>query len=87
MKQEIITVQNLKCQGCVQTVAQVLGLFPEITNVEVDLETSRVSITTQAENHRSVYESALSNAGYPPVTVDNPSHQQKAPNHTITAIY
>lgn len=67
MKQEVITVQNLKCAGCVQTVAQILGLYPEISEVKVDLDTATVSITTQADDQRSKYEAALDRAGYPPV--------------------
>ena len=51
MKEETIAVQNLKCEGCVRSVAQVLGAFPEISDVRVDLEESTVHIDTEADDH------------------------------------
>ena len=85
MKQEIITIQNLKCAGCVNSIAQVLGIFPEITDVKVDLDEATVSISTQADDQRSKYEASLTRAGYPPVGVDNPLHR-KAKSYVSCAI-
>lgn len=67
MKQEVIVVQNMKCEGCVDTIAQVLGVFPEVTDLKIDLEAATITITTKSEDQRSKYEATLTKAGYPPV--------------------
>jgi copper chaperone CopZ len=85
MKQEVIEIQNLKCEGCVHSILQTLGLFPEVTEVNVDLEKAIVNISTQADNQRDKYEKALIRAGYPPVGVDNPLHR-KAKSYVSCAI-
>jgi copper chaperone CopZ len=85
MKQELIEIQNLKCGGCVNSILQTMGLFPEVTDVKVDLEKSLVSISTNADDQRSKYEQALIRAGYPPVGVDNPLHR-KAKSYVSCAI-
>lgn len=85
MKQEVISIQNLKCGGCVNSITQVLGAFPEISDVAVDLEKATVSIATQADDQRNKYEQALTSAGYPPVGLDNPFHR-KAKSYISCAI-
>lgn len=85
MKQEEIVIQNLKCQGCAKSIAQTLGVFPEIKEVHVDLESSVVSITTDADDQREKYEETLTSAGYPPVGADNPLHR-KAKSYVSCAI-
>lgn len=85
MKQEIIPIQNLKCQGCVNSIAQTLGRFPEITDIKISLEDSTVTILTEAENKRLDYEGALTTAGYPPAGVANPIHR-KAQSYVSCAI-
>jgi copper chaperone CopZ len=76
MKQEIIRVQNLKCAGCVNSIMQLLGVFPEVSDVNVDLEHADVRITTDADDQRENYEAALTRAGYPPMGEANPLHRQ-----------
>lgn len=85
MKQEVIAIQNLKCEGCVHSIAQVLGAFPEIIDVKIDLEKATVSIKTEGKNQRRKYEETLTRAGYPPVGVDNPLHR-KAKSYVSCAI-
>lgn len=67
MQQEIIAVQNMKCQGCVNSIAQMLGIFPEIKDLKIDLEAGTVHITTEQGNQRAKYLKTLAQAGYPEV--------------------
>lgn len=85
MKEEVIVIQNLKCSGCVSSIAQVLGAFPEVTDVKIDLDGSIVNITTTADDQRQKYEETLIHAGYPPVGADNPLHR-KAKSYVSCAI-
>lgn len=75
MQQEIITIQNLKCGGCVKSVMQALKAFPEVSDVQVSLEDATVTIQTTATEKRAEFEAALSQAGYPPVGAANPLHR------------
>ena len=85
MKEETIAVQTLICEGCVRSVAQVLGAFPEISDVRVDLEESTVHIDTEADDQRTKYEDTLARAGYPPVGRDN-TFSTKAKSYVSCAI-
>jgi copper chaperone len=85
MKQETIAIQNLKCNGCINSIVQQFGLYPEVTSVHVDLETATVNIETQADDQRAKYEEILTRAGYPPVGVDNPMYR-KAKSYVSCAI-
>ncbi|MBL7827631.1 MAG: heavy-metal-associated domain-containing protein [Saprospiraceae bacterium] len=75
MKEEVIVIQNLKCGGCMNTIAQILGAFPEIKDVQISLEDATVTILTEQESARPKYEEALTKAGYPPEGSDNPLHR------------
>lgn len=75
MQLEIITIQNLKCGGCVKSVIQALKAFPEVSDVQVSLEDATVTIETTATGKRAEFETALSQAGYPPVGAANPLHR------------
>ena len=76
MKEEVITIQNLKCNGCVKSIVQMFGVFPEIKKVKVDLETATVFIQTDLDYQRPAYEAALTRAGYPPEGTANPLHRK-----------
>ena len=75
MKQEVIDIQNLKCNGCVNSVKHLFAKFPEVKEVQVNLEEARVTLETEAEDQRGKYEDALSQAGYPPLGAANPLHR------------
>lgn len=72
MNREIIVIQNLKCNGCVNSISQMLGAFPEIDHVDISLEDATVTIDTNAAGQREKYEHALTRAGYPPAGEANP---------------
>jgi copper chaperone len=67
MKQDLIAVQNMKCQGCVNSIAQMLGSYPEIIDLKIDLEAGTVRITSELDDQRSKYVARLAQAGYPEI--------------------
>lgn len=61
-----IQIKNLKCGGCAATIKKGLLGLESISDVEVDVENSIVSITSAGENLETVKEK-LSKLGYPEV--------------------
>ncbi len=71
MKIEKIIIQNLKCGGCANTVVNSLKEQAGVQNVDVDVETSTVSIDYQGEIERSIFTDILTAKGYPEVGGEN----------------
>ncbi|MEM1001538.1 MAG: heavy metal-associated domain-containing protein [Bacteroidota bacterium] len=71
MNTETITIQNLKCHGCANTIKTQLSKIEGVSNVMVDNETDQVSIDYQKENQLQVVIKSLSKMGYPAVGEDN----------------
>lgn len=67
-----IEIQNLKCGGCANTVITKLNTLDAINNVEVEVETSKVSFDYTSSNDLAFVEKKLSQLGYPPLGLDNP---------------
>jgi copper chaperone CopZ len=61
-----IQIENLKCGGCAATIKKGLLTIDSIESVEVDVEKSIVSITSENENLGLIKEK-LSKLGYPEV--------------------
>ena len=61
-----IEIENLKCGGCAATIKKGLLSLDEITDVEVDVEKSIVSVTSEKENIEVIKEK-LTKLGYPEV--------------------
>lgn len=70
MKASII-VQNLKCGGCAKTIINKLSELPNISNVEVDNDTSQVSFNYTSNNDSLVVTQRLKGLGYPSVEENN----------------
>jgi copper chaperone CopZ len=62
-----ISIVNLKCNGCVNTVRKGLLNLEGIDEIEVDLENSKISIPTDNENILSLVKKKLSKMGYPEI--------------------
>lgn len=61
-----ISIENLKCHGCANTIRREIGRFPEVKEVEVSLDESSVSITYDgAEDFRDKVAKRLAKLGYP----------------------
>lgn len=61
-----IQIENLKCGGCAATIKKGLLSLDNINEVNVDVENSIVSITSENENLELIKEK-LSKLGYPEV--------------------
>ncbi len=72
-------ISNLKCGGCVNTVKKGILSIDNIDQVEVDLETSKVTIETDNEELINRVKVKLSKMGYPEVgDLNNITHKVKS---------
>lgn len=62
--QTTINVSGMTCGHCVSAVTMELSLLPSVTEVEVDLESGKVTITSDAELDKAQLETAIDEAGY-----------------------
>jgi len=69
MKQEIY-IENLKCGGCANTIINELKSVNEISEVNVDVEKSLVTLITN-ETTLEIVREKLSKLGYPEVGDEN----------------
>ena len=65
MEVKEISVLNLKCGGCVNSVKKGLSSIDGVDKVEVDLDTSTISVAVSDENIISMVKEKLSALGYP----------------------
>ena len=65
MKVKEISVKNLKCGGCVNSVKKGLLSIDGVDKVEVDLDTSTISFGISDENIIPLVKEKLSALGYP----------------------
>ena len=61
----LITVQNLKCGGCANTITKKLQTFDDVSNVSINVEDNTVSITYSKDETYAEVISALKSMGYP----------------------
>ncbi|MCG2431084.1 heavy-metal-associated domain-containing protein [Aequorivita xiaoshiensis] len=66
-----ITVQNLKCGGCANTITKNLSNFESIREVQVDVESSTVSFESADTEEISRVKEKLKSLGYPSLEDDN----------------
>ena len=64
MKEEFI-VDNLKCDGCANTIKTKLSKMKGVEKVIVDTETSSVVVEHSGEAERDTFLQKLSDLGYP----------------------
>ncbi len=62
--QTTINVSGMTCGHCVSAVTMELSLLPSVTEVEVDLESGQVTITSDAALEQSQLATAIDEAGY-----------------------
>ena len=66
MKTVNITVDNLKCHGCANTIRRELAWIGEVINVDVDVEDSIIKVEyTGKNNMREIFVEKLRKLGYP----------------------
>jgi copper ion binding protein len=61
---ETFTVTGMTCGHCVSSVTEEVGAIPGVTEVEVDLPTGAVTVTSQAPLQRETVVAAVTEAGY-----------------------
>ncbi len=67
----IITVQNLKCGGCVNTITTKLSEIKNIQNVQVEKESSQVSFEYNDHEDAVRVKEKLKRMGYPAIDDEN----------------
>lgn len=71
MKTENITIANLSCGGCVNTITKKLTSITGVEKVEVDLRTNSVSVNHIETVGREQLTQMLLSLGYPEATEKN----------------
>lgn len=64
--QEVFNVQNVKCNGCVQTIQQGLSELSGVESVEVVIDGGRVNVSGK-DLDRTALSRKLGELGYPEV--------------------
>lgn len=62
-----ITVQNLKCGGCANTITNTLSKFENVSDVQVDVVTSTISFESDSADTIIKIKEKLKSLGYPSV--------------------
>ncbi|MEN9489454.1 MAG: hypothetical protein RL494_1719 [Bacteroidota bacterium] len=68
----ILQVQNLKCNGCANTITTKLSHIDNISAISIEVETSEIAFDYDSESTLLHAKEALKNAGYPEINEDNP---------------
>ena len=68
---ESITVQNLKCGGCAKTITGKLSEIENITDLEVDVEKSKISFNYVNPSDLDIVNKKLITLGYPSIDDEN----------------
>ena len=71
MQTENITIANLSCGGCVNTITKKLTAITGVEKVEVDLETNNVTVNHNETVNRERLTQMLLSIGYPEATEKN----------------
>jgi len=64
-------IQNLKCGGCAHTIISSLNGLDNISDVQINVETSQVSFNFLTEVDKKVVCQKLKSLGYPVVEEEN----------------
>jgi copper chaperone CopZ len=62
--QTTINVSGMTCGHCVSAVTTELSLLPSVTEVDVDLESGKVTITSDSALDQAQLATAIDEAGY-----------------------
>lgn len=79
-----ITVQNLKCGGCANTIKKAVESIQGTSDISVNNETSEVSFISENEQTISKVKTKLSHLGYPEID-DNNTLMHKAVSYISCA--
>ena len=82
-KTEIL--QNLKCDGCANTITNALNKLEGISKANVEVDTHSVTFEYNNENQIEIVEKKLASLGYP-IDTDPNSIMQKAKSFVSCAV-
>jgi copper chaperone CopZ len=71
MKTENLTIANLSCDGCVNTITKKLSAISGVEKVEVDLKTNSVTVNHNEMVSKEQITQMLLSIGYPEATEKN----------------
>ncbi len=75
----IIEIQNLKCQGCANTIIKGLGALEGVTEIKVDLDKSKITFKAVNSQRIEIVKKKLSKLGYPELKANNTTlHKAKS---------
>jgi len=83
IKTEIL--QNLKCDGCANTITNALNKLEGVSMAIVDIESHSVTFEYSTENQIELVEKKLASLGYP-IDTDTNSIMQKAKSFVSCAV-
>nr|CTQ95810.1 Copper chaperone [Kibdelosporangium sp. MJ126-NF4] len=64
MSQSTYTVQGMTCGHCVSSVTEEVGQLTGVSNVDVDLSTGKVTVTSDNDLDIDAVRAAVTEAGY-----------------------
>jgi copper chaperone CopZ len=71
MKTDVITIANLKCDGCETTIKKALLKIEGVSSVKIDQEKDIVKVIHDDNIERIKITNKLHSLGYPEATVEN----------------
>ncbi len=75
----IIEIQNLKCRGCASTITKGLQIIKGLTELNINVDESKVSFKAFDEQTVEKVKKKLSKLGYPEVDANNTTlHKAKS---------
>ncbi|HEX6968389.1 MAG TPA: heavy-metal-associated domain-containing protein [Micromonosporaceae bacterium] len=64
METKTYTVTGMTCGHCVSAVSKEIGRIPGVTDVQVDLSTGKVTVTSELQLDDDTVRAAVDEAGY-----------------------
>lgn len=80
-----IQIENLKCGGCANTIKKGILSIAEINNVDINIDTSEVSVDSDNDSILKTVKEKLSKMGYPEMGGSN-SVLKKAKSYVSCAV-
>lgn len=85
MVKNILHIQNLKCEGCVQSIKSTLSSIPGISKLKIDLEKEQIDFESLSEEDVLLAIDKLKKMGYPLYSSEN-SFLKKSKSYISCAI-
>jgi len=79
MKTAELYIENLKCQGCANTIKREINKMPETTAISLNFEESKIVIEYDSdEDMMEVFQQKLAKLGYPEIGKKNLANTAKS---------